>query len=113
MHEMSVAESILELITNSSKKENFTQVRKIRLALGIFSTIEPQALDFCFDVVTKGSIAEKAKLEITIVNGQGWCMLCSKNVELKEREVQCPECGSYQIQITSGDEMKIVDVEVE
>jgi hydrogenase nickel incorporation protein HypA/HybF len=40
-------------------------------------------------------------------------MKCSKNVIVKQRFDECPDCGSYQLQVTSGDEMKIKELEVE
>lgn len=113
MHEMSIAESILDLIKDSAHKQNFKKVKKVFLELGVFSTIEPESLLFCFDVVTKNSLAENANLIINKIDGKGWCLKCSQETILKSREVVCSSCGSYQIQITSGEDMKIRELEVE
>jgi len=113
MHEMSLCEGVLQILQTEAKNQGFTKVKTVWLEIGDLSSVEPDAMLFSFDVVTRNSLADGAKLEIIHVPGDAWCMQCSKNVPVKQRFDECPECGSYQLQITGGDEMKIKELEVE
>lgn len=113
MHEMSLCEGVLQVLETEAAKQGFKKVKTVWLEIGELSSVEPQALLFSFDVVTKNSIADKAKLEIIYIAGTAWCMQCSEPVKVKKRFDECPQCGSCQLQITSGEEMKIKELEVE
>lgn len=113
MHEMALTESILELIEDEARKQAFTKVKLVRLEVGELSHASVDALQFCFDAVTRDSIAQGARLEIISLPGQGWCLECSKTVSLSERFGACPECGNYHVQMTAGDELRLHELEVE
>ena len=110
---MALTESILELIEEEARKQSFTKVKLVRLEVGQLSHVSADALAFCFDAVTRSTIADGAGLEIVTVPGQGWCMDCSKTVPLAERFGACPECGNYHVQMTAGDELRLHELEVE
>jgi hydrogenase nickel incorporation protein HypA/HybF len=113
MHEMSLMESVIGLVEDEARKGGFTRVKTVRLDVGELSSAMPDALTFCFDAVSRGTIAEGAMLEIVSVPGQGWCMDCSKTVPLSERFGACPDCGNYHVQMTSGDDLRLSELEVE
>ncbi|OIP14592.1 MAG: hydrogenase maturation nickel metallochaperone HypA [Comamonadaceae bacterium CG_4_9_14_3_um_filter_60_33] len=112
MHEMSLAEGVLQLIEDAARKDAFTKVTTVWLEIGQLSGVEPQAMTFCFDAVTRDSVAEGAKLEIIATPGQGWCMACAKTVPMTEVFGECPDCGGYQLQVTGGTEMRVKELEV-
>lgn len=113
MHEMSIAENILQLIEEAAAREHFSRVRCIRLEIGQLAAVEPEALRFCFDAVTRHGVAQGATLEILPLPGSGWCTQCRINVSMTESLGACPQCGGYQLQVTGGMEMRIKDLEVE
>lgn len=113
MHEMSLAEGVLQLVEDTAKRENARRVKLVVLEIGRMSSVEPEALKFCFEAVTNGSIAQGAVLEIIDVPGAGWCMLCSETVPMEALYGACPTCGSYQVQATSGTEMRVKEIEIE
>lgn len=113
MHEMSLCEGVLQVLQTEAKNQGYKKVLTVWLEIGDLSSVEPEAMLFSFDVVTQGSLADGAKLKIINVPGDAWCMQCSKNVTIKQRQDECPDCGSYQLQVTGGDEMKIKELEVE
>lgn len=112
MHEMSICESILMSMEEQAKAQNFSVVQSIRLEIGPLAGVEPEALRFSFDVVTRGTLAEGCKLEVIEPAGSAWCMQCAKNVPVVAKFDACPDCGSYQLQITGGEELRIKDMEV-
>jgi len=112
MHEMSLAEGVLQLIEDAARQDAFKKVSAVWLEIGQLSGVEPQAMAFCFDAVTRASVADGARLEIIATPGQGWCMACAKTVPMTEVFGECPDCGGYQLQVTGGTEMRVKELEV-
>jgi hydrogenase nickel incorporation protein HypA/HybF len=113
MHELSLCESILQVLEEQATTQHYQKVKTVWLEIGALSGVEVEALRFSFDVVTQGSVAADAKLEIIDVPGQAWCMPCGRNVAVTELYDVCPECGSHQLQVNGGDQMRIKELEVE
>lgn len=113
MHEMSLCEGILQVLEEQAGQQRFSKVHRVRLEIGALAGVEVNALRFGFDVVTRDTLAENAALEIIALPGQAWCLDCSQTVAVTQRFDACPVCGSYQLQITGGDELRIKDLEVE
>ena len=113
MHEMSLAEGVLQLVEETARREQASRVKLVVLEIGKLSAVEPEALSFCFEAVTRGSIADGAALEIVEVPGAGWCMQCAATVPIDERYGACPVCGSHQVQATGGTEMRVREIGIE
>ncbi|NPD68187.1 hydrogenase maturation nickel metallochaperone HypA (plasmid) [Lichenicola cladoniae] len=113
MHEMSLIESVIELVEEERRKQPFSRVRLIRLAVGELGCVEPEALRFCFDAIAHGTIADGALLEIEIVAGEGWCPGCRQTVSLAERFAECPLCANAMVQISAGQDLRLAELEVE
>lgn len=113
MHEMSLAEGIIQLVEDTARRENAQRVKTVVLEIGKLSSVEPEAIRFCFDVVTKNGVADGAALEIVDVPGSGWCMPCGATVAMAELYGACPQCGSHQVQPTGGTEMRVREIEIE
>ncbi len=113
MHEMSLCEGVLRVLEDNAQSQGFARVKTVWLEIGGLAGVELEAMRFCFDAVVHDSLAQGARLEIIEIPGQAWCMQCGKGVQVKQRFDQCPDCGSYQLQVTGGDEMRIKELEVE
>jgi hydrogenase nickel incorporation protein HypA/HybF len=113
MHEMSLAEGVLQLIEDSAKTENFSRVKTVWLEIGQLAGVEVEAMRFCFDAVVRDSIAQDAKLEIIQTPGQAWCLHCAEVVNVQALYDACPNCGSHQVQVTGGNEMRVKELDVE
>ncbi|HVX78843.1 MAG TPA: hydrogenase maturation nickel metallochaperone HypA [Bradyrhizobium sp.] len=113
MHEMSIAESLIDLIEDEASKEGFAHVKRVGVKLGALGHVEPSALLFCFDVVARGTIAEGARLDLATVPGAGWCPRCQRSVAISQRYDLCPACRQSHVQMTEGDELRLTELEVE
>lgn len=113
MHEMSLAEGVLQLVEDTARREGARRVKLVVLEIGRMSSVEPEALKFCFEAVTRDSLADGAALEIVDVAGAGWCMRCAATVPMEELYGACPQCGSHQVQATGGTEMRVKEIEIE
>ena len=112
MHEMSLAEGVLQLIEDAAREQEFEKVTAVWLEIGQLSGVEVEAMKFCFDAVTRDSVANGARLEIIALPGTGWCMECAVSVPMAEVFGECPKCGGHQMQVTGGTEMRVKELEV-
>jgi hydrogenase nickel incorporation protein HypA/HybF len=112
MHEMALAEGMLEIVEATARRNDATRVTEVRLEIGALSHVEPEALRFCFDAVTRGSLADGATLAIDVLPGKAWCMPCGEAVPLATLGEACPRCGGYQLTVTAGDTMRVKDIVV-
>lgn len=113
MHEMALCEGIIGIVEEEAQKRAFSTVKVVRLEIGALSHVAPEAMTFCFEAVAARTIARGARLEIIETPGEAWCMACSKSVEIGQRYEPCPSCGSYQLQVTGGEEMRVKELEVD
>jgi hydrogenase nickel incorporation protein HypA/HybF len=112
MHEMALAESVLEIVRDAARSQRARAVRAVRLEIGRLAAVEVEALRFCFDAVVKGSVAEGARLEIDSAAGTAWCFRCGASVPLETLAGECPRCGSAQLELTGGTEMRVKEIEI-
>ena len=113
MHEMSLAEGVLQLIEDAARAQDFRRVKTVWLEIGRLAGVEVEAMRFCFDAVMRDSIAHGAALEIVETPGRAWCLKCSRAVEVQASLDACPLCGSYQLQVSGGNELRVRELEVE
>lgn len=113
MHEMSLCEGVLQVLEAEALRQHFTKVKTVWLEIGALANVEPHAMQFCFTAVTRQTLADGATLEIIHQPAQAWCLNCSQSSVIHQRYEACPLCGSYQLQLTSGDELRIKELEVE
>lgn len=113
MHELSLAEGVLQLIEQAARTQGFSRVREINLEIGALAGVETEALTFCLESVLKGSLAEGARVNFTWVAGEGWCLNCGAKVPIAAFHDPCPHCGSYQVRATGGTQLRVKDLVVE
>ncbi|MBF0561035.1 MAG: hydrogenase maturation nickel metallochaperone HypA [Alphaproteobacteria bacterium] len=113
MHEMSLTNGILRILEDQARTRNFSRVRTVWLEIGTLSHVDPEAIRFCFESTSKGTIAEEACLVILEPAGQAWCLDCSQSVTVTRRGDPCPICGGFMLHVTGGEELRITELEVE
>lgn len=112
MHELSLAMSMRELIEEQAAEEHFNQVTKVVLEVGQLSHVQAEAMQFCFESAMQGSIAEKAALEIQQTQGKAKCPSCHAEVYIEQLYDPCENCGSFGLEVISGDQVRVINLEV-
>lgn len=112
MHEMSICESILNILKEQASVQNFETVKRVSLEIGPLAGVEIEALKFGFDVVMRNSLADGAVLDIVETQARATCLDCGASAAIEERFDPCPICGSHRLKVTSGEEMRIKELEV-
>jgi hydrogenase nickel incorporation protein HypA/HybF len=109
VHELSFAQAILDSVMKVAEQHGAKRVKTVCVAIGDLLMLNPEQLRFCFDIVTKGTIAENAKLEIEIVKAKIRCTFCGK--EFDEYIGIC-DCGGI-ISVEGGKEMILKRLEMD
>jgi len=109
MHELGITRNIIAIVKENAHNHRVTRVM---LEIGKFSAIMPDAIEFCFDVCAQGTIVEGAKLEIIEVPGMAKCRECGITFTLDKPFGIC-QCGSVELDLITGEELKIREIEVE
>ncbi|WP_034997568.1 hydrogenase maturation nickel metallochaperone HypA [Beijerinckia mobilis] len=112
MHELSLCESVVDVILENARLHDFRQVRRVRLSIGRFAGVETAALRFSFDVVVRGTLVEGAELDLVDEPGTAWCFDCGETVTLADRLDPCPRCGGTRLHPNGGMDVAIKDLEV-
>lgn len=113
MHELSIAQSIIEIVDEEARKHGASRVKKVKIKIGEFSGVVKEALEFSFDVVKNGTIVEDAQIEIEIVKFRALCGNCGFVLEeMEDFNLFCRVCGEP-MNIVSGREMQVEYIEIE
>ena len=108
MHELSIAQSIVEMVC---EKAGEAPVQKLTLVIGKLSAVMPDALRFCFDICSEGTVLEGAVLEIVEPLGRGRCPDCGREQEMASLFDACA-CGATGLDCIAGDELRIKQMEM-
>ncbi len=112
MHELSLAESLRQIIEEETKRQSFKHVRQVVLAVGSLTCVEPWALEFCFASVMAGTVAEGADLKIVPIEGRGRCPACLKEEVLEELYQVCVQC-QVPLEAVAGLDLRLQELIVE
>lgn len=114
MHEASVAAGILDLVRQHVLAEDALRVRAVRVRVGDMAGVVPDSLGFCFDAIVAGTEYASAFLEIDRIPAHGVCGDCGRAATIDSLPpFACRSCGSPFITVTSGDDLAVVDVELD
>ena len=110
MHELSIAENIVEIINENAS--GHAAVQSVKVRIGKLANVVLDSLEFCFTAITKGTRFEDTKLEIENINILAHCRCCGVDSEIEGFLFQCKSCGSTDVKLLSGDELKVVEIEI-
>jgi hydrogenase nickel incorporation protein HypA/HybF len=112
MHELSIAHGIVQAVRQHLPVGERRAVKSVTLRLGDFARLAPESLELCFEMASEGTAVQGAKLKITNVPIRCDCKKCGSGFEDGRFISICPNCGSAEVELISGDEMDVVEVEL-
>jgi hydrogenase nickel incorporation protein HypA/HybF len=113
MHEASITESMLSLALEKAKEAEATKIASINLIVGELSGVVPDCVQFYFDVMSKDTIADGAKLNFETKPTQIRCRKCDTVFTPADHKWICPQCNETSVEIASGRECYMESIEVE
>lgn len=108
MHELAITQSVVDAVTGRVPGRRVTCVR---LEIGALSGVVADSVRFCFDLVTEGTGLEGAALEIVEPSARCQCRVCGQVFEPADQLVLCP-CGSADVAVLAGHDLRIMSVQV-
>lgn len=113
MHEMSIAQNVLDIAFGEMRKNASCRVNKIKISIGEFSGVVKDSLEFAFDVLKPDTFAEAAEIEIEIVPMRIECSLCGPvECSISDLNLICPGCGDT-LKMTAGHDMRVDYLDLE
>lgn len=113
MHEIGIATAILEAVHAESARAGGATPVSIGVRIGEFAAVDPEALRFAFEVITRGTELESLSLEIEICPYRRRCAACAHVFDASDGVCECPRCGSTESRCAGGDELELAYLEVE
>lgn len=113
MHEFGIAQSLLEIVEQEALPYEGAKVTRVTLQIGRLSGVMPDALRFAFEALRAGGVAEESSLEIEEIPLSIKCHHCEKTATLDEPFLICPYCESINVEIITGRELQIQNMEIE
>ncbi len=112
MHEYGITESLLRIVEDNARKAGVTRVSVIRVVVGALTGFVPDSIQFYYETMSKGTVAEGAVLEFEELPVRLRCRQCAEVFEPETREWACSKCGSVEVDIEGGRELYIKEMEV-
>jgi hydrogenase nickel incorporation protein HypA/HybF len=113
MHELSIAQNLIEIIEEAASQKNFSKVKKISLRIGEMACVDKEALSFCLEVASKGTCVEGARLLFEDSPLRGKCRSCDHLFSIRDLVFRCPRCEGIDIHVMSGREIRVSYLDVE
>jgi len=110
---MGIMAEVMESTLQAAADAGATRVNTIRLTIGELTGIVPDALEFAFEALSMGTIAEGGTLEITMVPARSRCLSCGAEFSHDAVDRRCPECGTFLCEVLGGDELVISGADVD
>lgn len=113
MHELPVTQSLLEIALRHAQQANAQRILSLNVVLGQFATIVDDSVQFYWDLIAQGTIAEGARLNFRRIPAELLCQACNHRYAPGPDDLACPECHSTNVTIVAGKEFSLESIDVE
>jgi len=113
MHEMGIANSVLEAVRTEMGLHPGTYPCKVGVRIGEIAAIDQDALRFCFEAITRETDLESLELVIEVCPRRHRCQACGRDFVVRDYDSRCPQCASLDTACIGGDELELAYLEVE
>ncbi len=113
MHELSITESILAIALRHAEQAGAKRIASINLLIGKFSSVVDDSVQFYWDVIAQGTIAQGAKLNFQRIPAEMTCRDCGHAFEPNDQTFNCPQCLSPRVRISKGEELRVESIDIE
>lgn len=113
MHELSVAQNIIEIVEGSAKQQGAAYVTVVEIEVGAISGVIPDNLEFAWEIAVKDTMLDKSTLKIDFIAAQARCLNCATEFVMDDIYGICPVCNSTQYDIIHGKELRVKSIHIE
>lgn len=112
LHELSIAQSIVEIVEQNLPANGSPRVRSIRLKVGELAGVVVDSLEFCFAAITSGTRLDGATLDVDRIPLMVVCRTCHQTFHVEQFVFLCPTCGRGDVEVVSGRELQVSEIEL-
>jgi hydrogenase nickel incorporation protein HypA/HybF len=105
---MAITQSVVDAVCEHAAGR---RVHSVRLRVGALCGVVPDSMEFCFGLATEGTVADGARLDLDVQQGSARCRSCGAEFVLPDLILLCP-CGSADVEVLAGRELRILSMEV-
>lgn len=113
MHELGIANSVLEAVRAEATRHHGMRPRRVGLRLGDWCGVDPESLRFCFEALVAASDLDGLALHIERTHRRNHCPRCARDFPVTDFQSACPDCGALDTQVVAGHELELAYVELE
>ncbi|MBI5300756.1 MAG: hydrogenase maturation nickel metallochaperone HypA [Chloroflexi bacterium] len=113
MHEIGIAQDMLRIALDYAAKHHAKRILGFHVEMSALADESDDALRFHLDMLTRGTLAEGARIEVTQAPVQAKCFECGNDFQLTTDIAICPRCSSMQVNIVDADEFRLASIEIE
>lgn len=113
MHEVSLMRELLSQVKMAMKQSKMERVSTIQIEIGPLAGVEPLLVANAFRVLIPETVFEGTRLEVHQPALMAVCQECQRNFEVVDFKFSCPNCLSSKVQVTSGDQLRLLSITVE
>ncbi len=113
MHELEITRSLVKIALDEAEKAKAKKLTVVNVVIGEMSGAVDDSVAFYFELMTKDTIGEGAKINFRKVPMQAKCLSCGSTVNPKDIFWECEKCHSMDIEMTAGKELYIESIEVD
>lgn len=113
MHEGALTENLFDHVLIHAREANARHVTRVKVTIGALSDVTAESIQFYWDSLAPGTLAEGALLEFEAAPGSARCNTCGEEFEVDEVYASCPKCGAFPVTVTGGNGVYLSSLEVE
>lgn|SRR5574340_1684888 len=114
MHEMGIAEGILTSAVDAAEQAEGVRINSVDVTIGELTEVSEDALQFAWEALRTGTIAEGATLNVTMLDAASLCADCGREFAHGRWDgARCPACESYIVSLVRGRELKIDSIDID
>lgn len=110
MHELSVAEGMMRIVVRTARENALGRIVAVRMKIGRLRGFDARQIALCFEMLSAGTLADGARLEIEAVSPHCHCRDCGRSWMAEGFRLDCPSCGGHEADIVGGHELHIENV---
>ena len=113
MHELPITEGLLNLALKHANQAGAKRITQLNLVIGQLASVVDDSIQFYWDIISKNTIAEGARLEFRRVPAVLHCWNCEAEFSPNGRDYLCPQCGSTRVKVVAGDDFLLESIDVD
>jgi len=113
LHELGITQSIVEIAEQTARQQLANKVLSVTVELGSLSGVVPEALEFCYEACSHGTLLEGSQLRIERIAARACCRVCHLEYPMDDLLACCPACGGFAGDLLCGEELRIKEMEID